>query len=551
MGTGAVLEGHGSRVPRVLWQWEHGVRESGDNRTRKGRQYAEEVARLFVRWFVSHPNPVPTSVDIYGWMAEAQKHERWRYGRCTRALVSRVVHAALCVLQYPRLADIDRTDQHHGRCMSGVELAAWMRELHACREPRPDDAQDLWNAYVHEWGAECSTATTRSRREKLRRWRRYVSQHAPSIVRPPTDKDCVGCPCLSPLPVDPYIRFFAPVRWIDHDHVLELFASMRRIVVERLQPHHPRRARTLLTYIRPFYHVCCAVVPATGGALIPALDGLNRTACIQALAHHGQLPPRNLGRCIRAIFQFTNGGPWGSLLPTWASWPAILRSDLSMHPPKRKMRSRDRFTDEELERLKQATANSPMDHGLLLFFLHTGCLSRLQRKRTNGKGPKEKMGACPCSGASCNLRVVDIMQVEQVMRSSGRVEEKGGYVREFDIDPILSKALYAAVQHNRGSPYVFPAFSHGYYYYVLRTLAFPTGNNRLTVERGWSSFSQSSHSVFARGLLKLTNVCSCNGFFGCGSICMESSSSSSSAFLFLHKNDITSSMVGASMAVRT
>lgn len=188
--------------------------------------------------------------------------------------------------------------------------------------------------------------------------------------------------------MDPYIQFFVGVRWTDHERVLQLFDTMGQYV-ERLRgtgrgEEGSRRARTLAAYVRPFYHLCCAVVPGVGGALIPALDALDRTGCIVALGR-GSAAPRCLGRSLRAVYptdtgwspepcrhQFTAGGPWAPLLPTWASWAPIRRCDIPLFPPQRRLRRRDRFTDDEIARLRRATEASPRDHGLLLFFLSRG-----------------------------------------------------------------------------------------------------------------------------------------------------------------------------------
>ena len=123
---GSAATSHHSRVPFILWRWEHCVHDSGDNRRRKGRQHAADIAQRFVRWYMQQqqkPSVVFASQQaIYKWMDEVQSdNNRWRHGRCTRALVPRVVHAALGVLSYPQLKDIDRTDQHLGRRMSGIE----------------------------------------------------------------------------------------------------------------------------------------------------------------------------------------------------------------------------------------------------------------------------------------------------------------------------------------------------------------------------------------------------------------------------------------------
>ena len=183
MGSGVAVS---SRVPAIVRQWEETVGDSVDNRTPQGRARAEHVARAFARWFLTSSLPPPV-VAIYEWLAAAQKEPRWRYGRCTRAMLHRVVRAALEVLRYERSADVDRVDPHHGRRMSGVELGRWLQELHACRAPQVDDAQRLWDVYTQEWNQGTCTATVRTRREKLRRWRKYAGFHKKGDRNFPTE----------------------------------------------------------------------------------------------------------------------------------------------------------------------------------------------------------------------------------------------------------------------------------------------------------------------------------------------------------------------------
>lgn len=146
---------------------------------------AEGVARAFVRWFLSSSHDAPPEpAAVYAWLSDAQREPRWRYGRCTRAMLHRVVRAALEVLQYSRCTDVDRVDPHHGRRMTGVELGRWLAELHAIRLPQADDAQRLWEVYLREWNRGACTATVRTRREKLRRWRQCVQRHHPRAFSP-------------------------------------------------------------------------------------------------------------------------------------------------------------------------------------------------------------------------------------------------------------------------------------------------------------------------------------------------------------------------------
>ena len=110
-----------------------------------------------------------------------------------------------------------------------------------------------------------------------------MNRRHPSLQAPVDANISKGSVAPASWSVEAYIRFFATERWTDHERVLQLFGAMGQYV-ERLK-QNARRARTLSAYIRPFYHLCCAVQPGTGGALIPALDALTRTGCIQAIAY--------------------------------------------------------------------------------------------------------------------------------------------------------------------------------------------------------------------------------------------------------------------------
>ena len=82
----------------------------------------------------------------------------------------------------------------------------------------------------------------------------------------------------------------------------------------------------------------------------------------------------------------------------------IRREEVGYFPAKRS-RERDRFTEGEVERLRATAAEDPVDHGMLLFLLHTGCRS----------------------GALCHLLVEDVRDPSTgCMRSTGYVDEKGG-----------------------------------------------------------------------------------------------------------------------------
>ena len=185
--------------------------------------------------------------------------------------------------------------------------------------------------------------------------------------------------------------------------------------------------------MRPFFHLCvhlCDTVHTD--LLVPTLESCTRLQLMQALA----TLDRERGRAIKAVYQITRG-PWAPFLPAWSTWTPIGKREVH-HRPVRRMRQRDRFTDEEIATLRSVARGHPLDHGLFTFFLHTGCRS----------------------GAACSLRVehvADCTQGEWTARSIGRVEEKGGTVREFTVDAVLAEALVGAIRINRGSPYVFPA----------------------------------------------------------------------------------------------
>ena len=188
----------------------------------------------------------------------------------------------------------------------------------------------------------------------------------------------------------------------------------------------------MASYQRPFSRLCeslSAHQADRGANLFPLLAAATREDCIQALAN----VRRDQGRCIKALFQITNG-PWGCLLPPqWSRFPVITRREVGYHPPRRQ-RARDRFTEDEVQQLRQEAQRDPISNGLFTFFLHTGCRS----------------------GAVCGLRTEDVQNRDGTLRAVGSVEEKGGIRREFVIDSVLADALAGALALNRGSSYVFP-----------------------------------------------------------------------------------------------
>lgn len=402
--------------------------------------------------------------DIHGWLQGVMREDRWRLGRRNRALPYRVALAVLTVVGHPAASTL--LPENFGRALSGVQLGLWLRELHAIpgRAPRPaEDPQWLWNAYAWELehqqrqGGAVHNTTVRSRREKLRRWRLHVAPHA--LVRD-------GGPDEPPLPdafrnpefatLDPYLRFFAAVRWADAEDVLRL---LRGLATSAERCRDRRRGRVLAAYVRPFYHLCRAILPTSFPAasgttttitgLLPTLRGLSREALIEAVAQAPE-PIVDPGRCLRLLYQFTQGGPWGpAFLRPWSAWPAITARELGFHPSKR-LRSRDRFTDEEVNRLRAfAEAQGPFHHGLLCFLLPYGPGVHAHTRAI--ASPSLHTGCR--SGAASSLRVDDVMDVPLgAMRRVGRVAEKGGVWREFDVDPLLSRALLGAIGCNRGSP---------------------------------------------------------------------------------------------------
>lgn len=274
-------------------------------------------------------------------------------------------------------------------------------------------------------------------REKLRRWNRYLKRHHPTTTLVRLDATTAAVPpaVLDPANagIDPYVRFFTVVRWpVDGVTVLtRCFQPMARYADECSDQRHGRAMRC---FLRPVLYVFVELCAGAGGgqSLLPVLAATRRTDVVDALSRI----TRNRGRAIKAIFQLTHGAWAGLVVPEWERWAnPITRQEVGHRPPRR-VRTRDRFTEEEVARMRAVAAADPMDHGLFTLFLHTGCRS----------------------GAACSLRVDDVWDATTgTPRPVGSVEEKGGTRREFAIDPVLGNALGQAIACNRGSGYVFPA----------------------------------------------------------------------------------------------
>ena len=359
-------------------------------------------------------------------------------GRINRALPQRVVQAALEILGYEQRANICVVRHRH---RSHVDLRAWLTDLRAVpgRAPDPADGQRLWDFYHAEF-VRTDRFSRRTLQEKLRRWNLHLR-----ATGEPAARCGEPAPPVAPVAddtVDPYIRFFAPVYWDDHAEALHLFG---RLTAHVRGCKNWREARVLRSYVRPVFYLLLALQDPGRRAVMPALAVCTRAQCVHALS----TMTRERGRAIKAVYRITHG-PWGVFFPAaWAAWTArpITKHEVRYRPPRR-LRDRDRFTEEEIQRLRELAAQHPVDHALFTFFLptlpprgwvlaHTGCRS----------------------GAACSLRVDNVATLNPAlaMRAVGRVEEKGGQCREFAIDAVLGPALEAAIRHNRGSAYVFPA----------------------------------------------------------------------------------------------
>lgn len=453
-------------VQRALERWA--VADTEDNTTVVGRAAAAEVVAaawtwlVDGQWFVVHDGVVvswrdngPPEWAVYEWLhGQCEDDARWSgvgdRRRLNRALPQRAAVALLTVLGYPRIANITEC---YGRRVPDIHLCQWLQDLRQLPgwDARDDDPAWLfWRVYV----AEYPRASPRTRRQKLRRLNAWLRRHPGHGA--PVDEEtapvAADATTTRPVPaafrdprfaqVEAYVRLFVALRWTDHETALGLFRSM---TVYAARSADRRHARCMATYVRPVYYLCAALTAnrSVGTApLLPVLDTATRQDCVDALA----AVARDRGRCIKALYQFTTGR-WRGLLPRWAGWVPITGREVG-HRPLRRMRERDRFTEEEVDLLRETARADPVDHGLFTFcpprtkpvcvvlvrLLHTGCRS----------------------GAACSLRVDDVCDGGQP-RTVGHVEEKGGVRREFFIDDILRDALLGAIACNRGSVYVFPA----------------------------------------------------------------------------------------------
>ena len=90
------------------------------------------------------------------------------------------------------------------------------------------------------------------------------------------------------------------------------------------------------------------------------------------------------GRCVKMMYQFTNG-PWGRFFPPWSRFAPITGrnqvrirrggggppdGEVGYRPPCRH-RVRDHFTEQDMEVLRRQAGRDPLDHALFTFLLHT------------------------------------------------------------------------------------------------------------------------------------------------------------------------------------
>ena len=171
---------------------------------------------------------------------------------CSPGPPQRVVIATLTEMGYPRVRNIVLSPQ---RRMSRIHLPAWLKDL-----DRPEcvvsDAHWLWRVYCAEW-ERTDSFSPKTRREKLRLWNRHRRtlphwpSDAPTIGSTPPEEASPPPPVfLDPryVSLDPYIRFFAAVRWTDHDRVLDLFLNLHRYIQTCSDARH---GTIMASYLRP------------------------------------------------------------------------------------------------------------------------------------------------------------------------------------------------------------------------------------------------------------------------------------------------------------
>lgn len=360
--------------PSPVCGWFHGNAEcspkSEENTTAAGWAAAREVCQAFQQWVCDQPVSLADLPEcaVYGWLETECMHPRWRRSRLNRALPQRAVTALLVELAYPRADNIAPFFARRG---SMLELAEWLTELSTIRAIRADDPQWLWNVYAALYDQVHPPKTVR---EKLRRWNSYLRRSAPTVTVARVAHDPpVPLAVLDPAnsDIDPFIRFFVVVRWPgDGEAVLaQCFRPMAHYASHC--PDH-RHGRAMHCFLRPVLYVFVALAACTSTdgvqALLPVLATARRADVVEALA----MVNRNRGRAIKAVFQLTHGA-WAGLVGgpgVWERWTPITRQEVG-HRPLRRARQRDRFTEEEVNRLRAAAASDPLDHGLFTLFLHT------------------------------------------------------------------------------------------------------------------------------------------------------------------------------------
>ena len=122
--------------------------------------------------------------------------------------------------------------------------------------------------------------------------------------------------------------------------------------------------------VNGFHVLCETLVPR--GTLLPVLGSVVdrrrlATATVALRGYATEVP--------HVLNLFTRGGALcGQCLPRWARWPSFPSHLMKQAAPRRRRhRSRDVFTNDELQALETAArAGHPIDEALLLMFTHTG-----------------------------------------------------------------------------------------------------------------------------------------------------------------------------------
>ena len=403
----------------------------------RGRTEARRLCHAFLLQFGPAPFASVAEPTIFEWLRTVNDEPCWRSRsrRPNRALPPRIIRSLLQCGDYPRSHNITEYRPHRP---CGVDLVEWRCEWMSSGRFNPnEDDQRLWNAYVAEWIA--TKGAQKSRCDRYRAWVAHIGHPVDDRCAPAAEPGVpIGFTDPRNACMDPYVRFFVAMRWSDG---MDLFRTLYQYC-DRIDdaPH----AHTMRSYVRPFYRLCVALAGDNDGtsSLVACLDRTTRALCVTAL----QRITVDRGRCVKCVYQFTAGGPWAPLL-RWAQWRPITRREASYRPQKRQ-RIRDRFADDEVFRMQKSALTDPFSHGMLTFLLRPGRGARRRAAVRVHTGCR--------SGAVCHLRVMDVMDAAS-LRPVGSVQEKGGAIRRFCIDPILGAALEGAVRCNRGSVYVFPA----------------------------------------------------------------------------------------------